>query len=177
MDLPRVYSTYQIRWLNNGLPFPNRGPIDGLAVHSLIYVLSLYKNRNFKTKWQFCQPISHLEFLKSVYGCHGPRAVSEGDIKEHNCVTKWHLQSPLSRSADQKSYPKAAWALVEDDHTEARLCPYLNHKEKHVSLIGDNQGKACLAKWTSCFCPYGPKTFGSSWVSLMTSSQMPQTDS
>ena len=35
-----------------------------------------------------------------------PWAASEGDIKEHNCVTKWHLESPLSRSGDQKSYPK-----------------------------------------------------------------------
>ena len=32
-------------------------------------VLSLWMNCNFKTKWQSCQPISHLEFLNSLFGC------------------------------------------------------------------------------------------------------------
>ena len=31
--------------------------------------LSLCINCNFKTKWQSCQPISHLEFLNSLFGC------------------------------------------------------------------------------------------------------------
>ena len=90
---------------------------------------------------------------------------------------RWHLQNPLSCSGDQKSYPNAIWASVEDDHTRGRPCSYPNHEENQVSLIVENQGRADQANWTLCFCPHGLKTFGSSWVSLKTTSQMPQTDS
>ena len=102
-------------------------------------------------------------------------AVSEGDIEEHGSVTRWHLQKVLC-SGDRMNYPKATWALVEEDHNKGRLCPYPNHEEKQVSLIVDNQGRADQAKWMSCFCPHGPKAFGSSCVSHKTSSQMSQTD-
>ena len=47
-----------------------------------------------------------------------------------------------------------------------------NHEELQVSLIVKNQGRADQVNWTSCFCPHGPKTFGSSWVSLKASSQI-----
>ena len=33
------------------------------------YVLSLFLNCNFKTKWQSCKPIPHLEFLNSLFSC------------------------------------------------------------------------------------------------------------
>ena len=67
--------------------------------------------------------------------------------------------------------------MDEDDPTNERSCSYPNHEEKDVSLIIENQGRANQANFTSCFCLHSPKMFGSSWVSLTTSSQMPQTDS
>ena len=77
---------------------------------------------------------------------------------------------PPSSLGDQKSYPKATWASVEDYHTKKRLCPYPNHEKKQVSLIVENQGRAGQANWTSCFCLHSPRTFGTSWVSFKTSS-------
>ena len=135
-------------------------------------VLSLCMNCDFNTKWQSCQPISHLELVHSLFGCLVV-AFSEGDIEEHRSFNK----SPLSCLGDRNSYPKAIWASVEDEQTKGRPCPHQNHEEKQVSLIVENLGRDDQANWTSYFCPHGPKTFASSWKSIKSSSQMPQTDS
>ena len=44
-------------------------------------------------------------------------------------------------------------------------------RENRLLLIGvQNKGGADQANWTLGLCPHGPKTFGSSWMSLKTSS-------
>ena len=138
--------------------------------------------QNFTVKRRFClAPISswgvrislvaRKDNVAHLYRTHS--AVCE----EHRSVTRWHLQSTLSCSGGRKSYPNATWASVEDDHTVGRPRHYPNHEEKHVSIIVDSRSRADQTNWTSCFCPRGLKTFGSSWVSLKTSTQMLQTDS
>ena len=54
-------------------------------------VLSLCINCNFETKLQSCQPISHLEFLNSLFGClvvGCPKGRYRGT--EHRSVTMWY---------------------------------------------------------------------------------------
>ena len=86
-------------------------------------------------------------------------------------------KGPLSCLGDRNSYPKAIWASAKDEQIKGRPCPHQNHEKKQVSLIVDNPGRDDQANWTSYFCPYGPKTFASSWQSINSYSQMSQTDS
>ena len=50
-------------------------------------------------------------------------------------------------------------------------------RRNRFSLIIENKSKADQANWALCLCPHGPETFGSSCVSLETSSPIPHTDS
>ena len=50
-------------------------------------------------------------------------------------VTGWHLQVHLSCLGDQKSYPKATRALVEDAHSKERPCPIrIMRRKRFISL-------------------------------------------
>ena len=127
--------------------------------------LSLYMNCNLKTKWQSCQPISHLKFLNSLFGC-----LVVGCLRGQYRGTKECHKVASPKSSVVFGRLEATWASVEDDHTKGIPCPYPNHEKKQVALIVENQSRTGQANWTSCFCPHGPKAFGSSCVSPKTSS-------
>ena len=128
---------------------------------------------NFNTTWKLCQPISHLKFLNSLFGC-----LVVGCLRgRYRGTQKCHTASSPKFSVvfgrpEELSKPPGHWLGM----TKGEPRPDPNHEEKHVSLIVENQGRADQMNWVSCFCPHGPKTFGSSWVSPKTSSQMHQTD-
>ena len=136
-----------------------------VAVHKL----------QFQNKVAIMPANIHLEFLNSSFGCLVVGCCLMG---RYRGTYKCHkVPWPPSWSGDRDSFPKVTWASVDDDHTKGRRCPYPNYGEKWVSLIVENQDRTDQANWTSCFCPHGPKAFGSSWASLKTSNQMPETDS
>ena len=56
------------------------------------------------------------------------------------------------------------------------MYPSLFHEVKEFSLSIQDQGVADQATWTPCNGPHGPRTLSSSWILLMRSIQMPQTD-
>ena len=66
--------------------------------------------------------MSHLEYLNSLFSClvvDCLRGRYRGTQKGH----KLNFQSLWLCSGEWKSYPRATWASVEDDHTKKRLCP------------------------------------------------------
>ena len=119
------------------------------------YVLSLCINCNFKTKWQSCKQIPHLEFLNSLFSClvFGCLRDRYRGTQECNKVASPKSSVVFGRPEElSKGHVGIGWSWP---------CLYLNHEKKQIFHIVENQGRADQANWTSCFCPHGRKAFGS----------------
>ena len=109
---------------------------------------------HFKTKWQSCQPISHLEFLNSLFDCLVVGCL-RGQYRGMQECQK--VASPEASVTFGRLEELSKWGHMG-------ISWGWPHQGKTVSLseswgeIGISHCRESGQSW-SCFCPHGPKAF------------------
>ena len=73
--------------------------------------------------------------------------------------------------------PRGTWASNEDHHIKWRPCPSPNHEVNFILSESRNRLELIRRTWLARYCPHGPWTCISSWMSLKTSTLLLHTDS